>query len=83
MSTTLKFSLSHGLPAMDSDKITEMLKDAFWCIGITKNEVIRGAQNSALVVGAFTQDNIQIGYARVISDKIRFAYVLDVIVGDR
>jgi GNAT superfamily N-acetyltransferase len=35
------------------------------------------------VVGAFTTDNEQIGYARVISDKTRFAYILDVIVDEK
>jgi N-acetylglutamate synthase-like GNAT family acetyltransferase len=38
--------------------------------------------NSALVVGAFLQNGSQIGFARVISDKTRFAYVLDVIVDE-
>jgi GNAT superfamily N-acetyltransferase len=67
---------------MDFDKATDMLKDAFWCIGIKKKEVLQGAKNSALLVGAFTKDNTQIGYSRVISDKTRFAYILDVIVDE-
>jgi len=33
-------------------------------------------------VGAFTGDGRQIGYLRVISDKTKFAYVLDVIVDE-
>ena len=48
-----------------------------------ENEVIQGARNSALLVGAFTADNKQIGYARVISDGTRFAYILDVIVDEK
>jgi ribosomal protein S18 acetylase RimI-like enzyme len=38
------------------------------------------AFNSASVVGAFLLDQTQIGYSRVISDKTRFAYILDVYV---
>lgn len=68
---------------MDFDKITQMLSDAFWCIGIPKEEVIQGAQNSALLVGVFTSNNEQIGFSRVISDKTRFAYILDVIVDEK
>ena len=40
----------------------------------------KGAHNSALLVGAFNQQGEQIGYARAISDKTRYAYILDVIV---
>jgi len=34
------------------------------------------------VVGAFDPNNRQIGYARAISDKTRFAYILDVFVDE-
>jgi len=33
-----------------------------------------------LVVGVFSKDEGQIGYARVISDKTRFAYITDVYI---
>lgn len=71
--------LKDGIESMNFSKVTEMLSDAFWCSGIKADEVIKGAQNSALVVGAFFNEH-QIGYARVISDKTRFAYILDVYV---
>ena len=45
-------------------------------------EVRRGAENSALVVGAFLGGE-QVGYARAISDRTRFAYILDVYVDER
>jgi N-acetylglutamate synthase-like GNAT family acetyltransferase len=80
MDKVIEYFIKDGCKEMDFDKITSMLKDAFWSVGITKDEVIQGAQNSALLVGAFTKDNLQIGFARVISDKTRFAYILDVIV---
>lgn len=80
MDQGIEYSIKDGYTLMDFDKVTEMLQEAFWSIGINKQEVIRGAQNSALVVGAFKSDNEQIGYSRVISDKTRFAYILDVFV---
>jgi ribosomal protein S18 acetylase RimI-like enzyme len=82
MVSKMDYSIKSGYSEMDFDKITDMLKDAFWCIGIKKNEVMQGAQNSALVVGAFTKENKQIGFSRVISDKTRFGYILDVIVDE-
>ena len=59
-----------------------MLKNSRWVEGIKEDEVVKGAQNSALVVGAFTSMGEQVGYARVISDKTRFAYILDVYVDE-
>jgi N-acetylglutamate synthase-like GNAT family acetyltransferase len=83
MNNGMDYLIKDGFSEMDFDKITDILKDIFWSIGIKKAEIIQGAQNSALLVGAFTSDNEQIGFARVISDKTRFAYILDVIVEDK
>jgi ribosomal protein S18 acetylase RimI-like enzyme len=41
---------------------------------------MQGARHSALLVGAFDQENKQVGYARVISDRTHFAYIMDVVV---
>jgi len=71
-----------GFKNMDFVKVTEMLSKAYWSLGIGMEEVKRGAENSALVIGAFTENQIQVGYSRVISDKTRFAYILDVIVDE-
>lgn len=64
---------------MDFVQVTKMLSRAYWCEGIQLDEVVQGAKNSALVVGAFL-DGEQIGYARAVSDKTRFAYIMDVYV---
>ena len=71
--------ISDGFERMDFVRVTELLSKAFWCPGIKIDEVKKGAFNSALVVGAFIEDT-QVGYARVISDKTRFAYICDVMV---
>ena len=67
---------------MDFKRVTEMLTQSHWSPGIKIDEVMQGAGHSALVVGAFDSQNRQIGFARVISDKTRFAYILDVIVDE-
>jgi GNAT superfamily N-acetyltransferase len=67
---------------MDFTKVTEMLTRAYWSEGIQIDEVIKGASNSAVVVGAFLNGE-QIGYARAVSDKTRFAYIADVYVDER
>lgn len=67
---------------MDFSRVTEMLSMSFWSPGIGIDEVTKGALNSALVIGAYDNDE-QVAYARVISDKTRFAYILDVYVDER
>lgn len=74
--------IKDGFEKMDFVRVTEMLSKAYWSPGIKIDRVKKGAFNSALVVGAFTENNIQIGYARVISDKTKFAYILDVIIDE-
>lgn len=75
--------IKDGLNNMDFQKVTELLSKSYWSPGIKVDEVKKGATHSALVVGAYLSDQSQIGYARVISDKTRFAYILDVIVEDK
>lgn len=72
-----------GYELMDFDKVTEMLAQAYWSPGIPKGEVMKGAVNSSLVFGVFDAANVQIGYARVLSDKTRFCYLMDVIVDEK
>jgi GNAT superfamily N-acetyltransferase len=74
--------IKHNFEHMDFNKVTKMLSGAFWSTGIKIDEVKKGAANSALLIGVFYEDE-QIGYARVISDKTRFAYILDVFVDER
>jgi GNAT superfamily N-acetyltransferase len=70
-----------GFENMDFERVTRMLSQAKWSIGIGIDEVKQGALYSALVVGAF-HGTLQVGYARVVSDRTRFAYIADVYVDD-
>jgi GNAT superfamily N-acetyltransferase len=78
-----EYKILDDVNKIDFDQVTAMLTEAFWSEGIGINEVKQGANNSALVVGVFTKDGLQIGYARVISDKTRFAYILDVYMDEK
>jgi hypothetical protein len=62
--------------------IQEMLSKTFWSPGITEIKIAQGIRNSALVVGAYAGDGREAGFCRVISDKTRFAYLLDVVVAE-
>ena len=80
MNTTNNYQIKDGFDQMDFDRIRDMLKEVFWSIGIRKDEIVQGARNSALLLGVFNSENQQIGFARVVSDKTRFAYIMDVVV---
>lgn len=74
-----QITILDGFDNMDFDKVTLLLATAHWSPGVDIDTVKFRAMNSALVVGAFC-DGVQVGYARVISDKSVFAYVADVFV---
>ena len=76
MQTTFKTGFDH----MDFEPVSKWLHDAYWSPGITQDEVILGAKNSSLVVGGFVEFGKQVSFLRLISDRVRFAYILDVIV---
>jgi len=71
--------IKDGTENMDFEAVTDMLGGSYWVPGIRLDEVLKGAVNSALVVGAFI-GGTQVGYCRAISDKTRFAYISDVFV---
>jgi GNAT superfamily N-acetyltransferase len=77
---TMSITFKQGFDQIDFDSVSEWLKEAYWSPGITKDEVVLGARNSSLVVGGFNEQGIQVSFLRIISDKVRFAYILDVIV---
>ena len=66
-----------GIGSMDFERVTEMLSQAYLSSDIKIDEIKKAAVNSALVIGAFSEDGRQIAYGRVISDKTRFAYLTD------
>jgi ribosomal protein S18 acetylase RimI-like enzyme len=75
-------TIRDGFNNMDFESVTGMLAKSYWSPGIKIGEVKQGAINSAIVVGAFTNDGRQVGYARAVSDMTRFAYIMDVIIDE-
>jgi N-acetylglutamate synthase-like GNAT family acetyltransferase len=78
----MKTEFSTDPARLRMDDIHAMLSATDWSPGITKDEIASGIRNSALVVGAYAEEGRQVGYCRVISDKTRFAYLLDVIIAE-
>ncbi|MBK7844189.1 MAG: GNAT family N-acetyltransferase [Bdellovibrionales bacterium] len=55
-----------------------LLKGAYWCKGIPL-ETFRAAVNGSLCFGAYI-GNVQVAFARVVTDGATFAWLCDVIV---
>jgi len=76
------YTIREGFAAMDFAQVTALLATSYWSPGIAREVVERGARHSALVIGAFLPDGTQVGFARVVSDCTRHAYLADVIVDE-
>ncbi len=73
------YEIDDDLSRVDFDAVHAMLTNSYWCPGISKDRIIKGSQNSAMVVAAYHQGQL-VGFERIVSDRIRFAYLCDVIV---
>ncbi|MNX52479.1 Acetyltransferase (GNAT) family protein [compost metagenome] len=78
-------SSPYGLVSVSADKkkldipfIQDFLKDIYWAAGRTIDEVQVTIDNS-FCFGIYLDDK-QIGFARVITDYVVFAYVMDVFI---
>src|SRR6187401_171025 len=72
------FTISTEKEKMDIDLIHSFLTRSYWAEGISK-EIVRRSIQGALCFGVFENDK-QVGFARMITDKATFAYLADVFI---
>ena len=73
-----RFYISTEKEKMDIDLIHSFLTRSYWAEGISK-EIIRRSIEGALCFGVFENDK-QVGFARMITDRATFAYLADVFI---
>lgn len=74
-----EYKISTDKTLLDIDVIYHYLsQEAYWCKGIPQATVQKAIDNS-LCFGLY-QQNVQIGFARMITDHATFAYLSDVFV---
>lgn len=66
---------------LDVPFIQNFLKDVYWAAGRTMEEV-QTTIDSSFCFGIYLDDN-QIGFCRVITDYVVFAYVMDVFIDEK
>ena len=76
------FTLSFEKDRLQFERIYEYLSKSYWSPNIRRDVVERGIANS-LCIGAYDDETgFQIGFARLVTDYGRFAYLCDVFVLD-
>ena len=73
-------SISTNKSKLDLNFIYNYLTHSYWSPGISKQKVVLGIKNS-LCFGVY-KNKKQIGFARVVTDYSRFAYLADVFISD-
>jgi N-acetylglutamate synthase-like GNAT family acetyltransferase len=77
------FNIKQAKEDMDFGKIKELLAQTTWAKRRNDEKILKSIENS-ICYGAFTnEDNIQIGFARVITDYATTYYICDVIVDEQ
>jgi GNAT superfamily N-acetyltransferase len=76
------YTINDDIERIDFMRVTDWLAGSYWSPRISRAEVEKGARNSSLVIGAYAAGGEQVGYARLASDRTRFAYIMDVFVDE-
>jgi len=75
------FELDDDRSRVDIDEVHRFLStEAYWAIGRPRDTVERLVRESTRVIGAYSPDGRQAGFARVVSDGLAIAYLADVYV---
>jgi len=73
------YELDRDLARVQFGRVHAWLTETYWSPGITLERVIRAAEHSSFVVGAYFGGE-QVGYMRVVSDRTTFGWICDVFV---
>jgi N-acetylglutamate synthase-like GNAT family acetyltransferase len=75
----MEYRVSTEQSEMDFEVIHGFISNSYWAQGMPK-ALLRKALANSLCFGVFNQDNQQVAFARLITDKATFAYLADVFV---
>jgi GNAT superfamily N-acetyltransferase len=74
----MTIEISTGRNRLDVAMIHAFLADSYWAPGITRASVEKCIKHS-LCFGVYADDR-QIGFARIVTDYVRYAHLLDVFI---
>lgn len=73
------YSVTMAPDRVDLDVVWGFLSQSYWSPGIARDVVARGIGNS-IPFSVFDPSGAQVGFARVVTDRARFAWLADVFV---
>jgi GNAT superfamily N-acetyltransferase len=76
--TNNQFRITDDPAAVDVDFVERMLRTSYWAAERPR-EVIERTLESSISLSLFCED-VQIGFARVVSDEVTFAWICDLII---
>jgi GNAT superfamily N-acetyltransferase len=74
------YEISTDRDRLDLDAIWGFLRSSYWWAPGTARDVLERAIENSLPLGLFAADGSQAGFARVVTDRARFAWLADVFV---
>ncbi|MDR2360687.1 MAG: GNAT family N-acetyltransferase [Oscillospiraceae bacterium] len=74
-------TFKYGSENTDFLRVTAMLSESYWVPGVAEDTIRRAFENSAVVAAGYDGD-YQMCCCRAVSDKTRFAYIMDVYVDE-
>lgn len=75
------YEIDENLERIDFAQVHSWLTTTYWSPGVSREKVEHSARYSSLVLGCY-QDQTQVAYLRVVSDRTTFAWICDVYVDD-
>lgn len=75
----MEYYISTDKNKLDIAKIHQEVKNTYWG-GYRTLEMTKTTIESCLCFGLYTKEDEQIGFARVLTDKVVFAYLMDVLI---
>ncbi len=77
-----RFTISMDPETTDFETVVGFLAQSYWANHVPRDQIIASFRTSLIYNLLDDQSGRQIGFARVISDRVRFAYLSDVFVLD-
>ncbi|SFC27044.1 Acetyltransferase (GNAT) family protein [Flagellimonas taeanensis] len=77
----MEFYISEDKQKLDIEKVHKEIKATYWGGYRSQEETIRTIENT-ICFGLFNSDDEQIGFARLLTDSVVFAYLMDVVIFD-
>ncbi len=75
------YELDDDLDRIDVDVVHAYIGgESYWAKGRSREKMEAAIKGSARVIGLYAPDGSQAGFARVVSDRVVFAYLADVFV---